>query len=115
MLIKLVPHVKLALTASKPTRTSGPRGTKRKENVDGSIMIITAENLMSKTGPMIIVLTIMQGVATEGGIEEGTTSTKTHRTEDLSLIIISKIRIGGTKITEGTRKMIIPIADIAPR
>lgn len=78
-------------------------------------MITTAENLMSKTGPMIIVLTTMQGGATEGPIEGGTTSTKTHRTEDLSLNIISKNRIGGTKITEGIRKTIIPIVDITTR
>jgi len=78
-------------------------------------MITTAENLMSKTGPMIIVLTTMQGEATEEATEGGTTSTITHRTEDLSLNIISKNRIGGTKITEGTRKTIIPIVNIAPR
>ena len=93
-------------------------------------MITTAENLMSKTGPMIItglmlnfvfnlmviiVLTTMQGEATEEATEGGTTSTITHRTKDLSLNIISKNRIGGTKITEGIRKMIIPIADITTR
>ena len=115
MLIKIVPHGKLALTASKPTRTSGPRGTKKKENVDGSIMITTAENHMSKTGPMIIVLTSIQGESTEEATEGGTTSTITHRTEDLTLNIISKNRIGGTKITEGIRKTIIPIVDITTR
>lgn len=60
---------------------------------------------------MIIVLTTKQP-ATEGAIELGTTSSiKTHHTEDLSLNIINKIRIGGINIKEGTRKMIIPIGD----
>jgi len=104
----------IALNVSKPTRTSGPRGTKRKKSVDATIMKITAESLMSKTAPMIIVLTTKQA-ATEGAIEAGSTSTQTHKTEDLSLNSIIRIRIGANLITEGTRKMIIPIADIARR
>jgi hypothetical protein len=104
----------IALIVSKPTRTCGPRGTKRKENAGATIMKITAESLVSKTAPMIIVLTTKQA-ASEGAIEAGTTSPKTHHTEDLSLNTISRIRVGGIKITEGTRKMIIPIEDTAPR
>jgi hypothetical protein len=104
----------IALIVSKPTKTCGPRGTKRKENVGATIMKITAESLVSKTAPMIIVLTTKQA-ATEGAIEEGTISPKTHHTEDLSLITINRIRIGVIKITEGTLRMIIPIADSAPR
>ena len=104
----------IALIVSKPTRTCGPRGIKRNENVGATIMKITAESLVSKTAPMIIVLTTRQA-ATEGAIEAGTTRTKKHHTEDLSLKTINRIRIGGIKIIEGTRKMIIPIADTAPR
>jgi hypothetical protein len=112
--MNLDPHGKIALTVSKPTRTSGPRGTWKKENARGNIVKITAESLMSKTAPMIIVQTIKLGT-TEGAIKRGRTRTTTHHTEDLSLNIINKIRIGGNMIIEGTRKMIIPIADIAPR
>ena len=78
-------------------------------------MKITAESLMSKTAPMIIVQTIKQLGTTEGAIQGGTTHTTPHHTEDLSLHIINTIRIDDIMITEGTRKMIIPIVDIAPR
>lgn len=44
----------IALIVLKPTRTCGPRGIKRNENVGATIMKITAESLVSKTAPMII-------------------------------------------------------------